>query len=873
ILIGKQLGAKGPSRKTWYSLEPQFSLCWSKLRSGLILECSNPVIVNGVVIGHVYSTITFLDLIKIIWSFIAAILISMAVSWWIALLTNRRITNRIKNNLNLLLLDGFSYHRDFNYHELDAIYHKNFQVYLNLQRSEKQKSDMLVNCPWGYMILDSKGHFIEMNEKGASCLGYSRQDFIGTSLEKWRASLPFLFQTLSRGIKSEGKAQVFNPILKEERILYICSFPVVMNNGEEGLMTWFVDITEQVRAQEVMERSNRKMNNILESISDAFFTVDQNLCYTYLNKSAEKLLYGGERQNFIGKAATQVLPDYDSKTFIELLNHVYLENEPIRYETYSETKDNWVEVSVFPIEDGLAVFASDISNRKRLEKALLEERERYLITLGSIGDGVIATNSQGQIVLMNEAAERLTGYNAQCCVGRALKRVFYVIDDKTSEPFTGTLNKVLFSGVTFYADQAVLVTQDLMEVPIAFSCAPIKNSFGQIIGAVIVFKDLSERLKTEMELQKTQKLESLGILAGGIAHDFNNLLAAILLNTELALHLWQKGENIQKLLTQTISTTYKARNLSAQLLTFSKGGAPIKKTMSIKDLLKETVSFVLRGSSINCVYEIASDLQLVEIDEGQIVQVLNNLIINAKQAMPRGGTITVSARNVDKTTEQPRGKSTTYIEIAIKDQGIGIPKEYLQKIYDPFFSTKSDGTGLGLATTYSIIKRHGGLIEVESQVNSGTTFRIYLPASAQTTVESLAHKEVAASSRKLKILIMDDEEGIRNSVGEMLLNYGYDVVTSADGQETIILYKQSFQSGEPFDVVIMDLTITGGMGGQETIAHLRDIDPKIKAIVSSGYANDRVLSEYERYGFKGIVEKPYTIGTLIEVIDQVTKQQ
>lgn len=854
------------------SKETRSTLLWSKHRQGWVLMTSTPLAVKGKIIGVLYSTTACDGPIKLLGRMIAAVIIAMVLSLAIAFLQNQRTIQRIRRNHNLLLSEGFNVKRDFDYLEFEAVYHKNHQVYLNLERSERQKSEMLANCPWGYMILDAKGKFIEINEKGASSLGYKRQDFIGSTLEIMGFSAPPILRALNKRTKAEGRIRVYQPTLQEERTLFTCSFPSVMNNGEEGIMTWFVDLTEPIRTQEEMERSHRKMENIMESMSDAFFTVDQDLRYTYINKNAERYLAGGSRHLYIGKAATQVLPDYDSKTFIELLNHVYIENEPILYETYSQTKDNWAEVCAFPIEDGLAVFVRDISNRKRLEKALLEERERYRITLSSIGDGVIATDGHGKIILMNEAAENLTGYHAQSCVGRALKRAFYVIDDKTSEPFTGTLKSVLFSGKTLHVDQAVLVTYDLMEIPITLSCAPIKNAIGNIIGAVIVFKDISVRLKTELELQKTQKLESLGILAGGIAHDFNNLLAAILLNTELALDLWQKGKDIRKLLTQTISTTYKARNLSAQLLTFSKGGAPIKKTMSITNLLRETIDFVLRGSSITCDFAIADDLKLVEIDEGQFVQVLNNLIINAKQAMPKGGTISVVARNIFKAPDQPNEKTPSeYIEITIADQGTGIPKEYLEKIYDPFFSTKPEGTGLGLATTYSIIKRHGGYIEVESQVNVGTTFRLYLPVSNQVSAEKSYREETAVSAETFHILIMDDEAEIRSCVQQMLQNYGYQTASAAHGQEAIELYQRSLQSGRPFDVVIMDLTISGGMGGQEAIAHLRDIDPNIKAIVSSGYANDRVLAEYERFGFKGIVEKPYKIETLIEAIRQATK--
>ena len=258
------------------------------------------------------------------------------------------------------------------------------------------------------------------------------------------------------------------------------------------------------------------------------------------------------------------------------------------------------------------------------------------------------------------------------------------------------------------------------------------------------------------------------------------------------------------------------------------------------------------------------------MDEGQISQVINNLIINAKQAMPKGGVIKIIAENIVIDTDN-RFNPGKYIKISIKDQGIGIPRENLTKIFDPFFTTKKDGNGLGLASAYSIITRHDGYIELESQRYIGTTFYIYLPASDTSRIEIETRNEVAATGEGYKILFMDDEEEIRNSVGEMLSFYGYQVVPTKDGAEMIEEYKRAMNDGDPFAAVIMDLTIPGGMGGQEALAYLRDIDPKIKAIISSGYANDPVMAEYERYGFTGVVTKPYEIDELNEVLTKVLR--
>ena len=509
----------------------------------------------------------------------------------------------------------------------------------------------------------------------------------------------------------------------------------------------------------------------------------------------------------------------------------------------------------------MAGIALDITERiRKTDEILASERELLKVTLNSLGEGVVATDQQERIILMNESAANLTGYSPAEAVGKTLQKILYLIDHQTNKPCVKILAREMPNSLT-------LVTRDLKEIPVAISNSPIKAA-GRIIGAVTVFQDISVKQKTERELLKAEKIESLGILAGGIAHDFNNILAAILSNIQLAMFKLTKNEDIKPYLLNTIETTRKASDLTKQLLTFSKGGAPVKKNTSLNELIKDTSEFVLRGSKMKAKYLIPDDLCTVNIDEGQISQVIHNLIINAKQAMPLGGIIEIKVENIT-IKENTRFKPGKYLRITIKDQGIGILKEHLPKIFDPFFTTKKDGNGLGLATSYSIISQHNGYIEVESQEGAGTSFFIYLPAT-NVLVESVeAKKEIAVTGTGSKILIMDDEVAILNAVGEMLKCYGYQVALTTDGAETIAVYKQAKLSGEPFEVVIMDLTVPGGMGGQEASMQLHDFDPQVKVIISSGYANDPVMADYKRYGFVGVVGKPYKIEELNEVLYQV----
>jgi nitrogen-specific signal transduction histidine kinase/CheY-like chemotaxis protein len=383
-----------------------------------------------------------------------------------------------------------------------------------------------------------------------------------------------------------------------------------------------------------------------------------------------------------------------------------------------------------------------------------------------------------------------------------------------------------------------------------------------------IFRDISERLKLEDEIQKAQRLESAGVLAGGIAHDFNNLLTAVLGNISLAKIYAEPEGNVSVRLSESEKAIQRAKNLTLQLLTFAKGGVPITINVDLSDTIRESTEFVLRGTKLRCICEIPRKLWPVEADPGQINQVLHNLIINAYQVMPDGGECRVVAKNVavDKADSipLPAGK---YIQISVHDKGPGIPKEHLPRIFDPFFTTKAAGSGLGLSTSYAIIKKHGGLLTVDTEMGTGTSFHVYLPASVKSLSTETDNKEGEGVIKgEGWVLLMDDEEFIREIANELLSHLGYEVDLAVDGKEAIDLYRKSMESGKPYDVVIMDLTIPGGMGGMETIVELKKIDPDVKAIVSSGYANDPILADYKKYGFMGMVPKPYKIEELSKAL-------
>ena len=397
----------------------------------------------------------------------------------------------------------------------------------------------------------------------------------------------------------------------------------------------------------------------------------------------------------------------------------------------------------------------------------------------------------------------------------------------------------------------------------------IRNEDQTSVKMFGTFQDITERKQMEDELLKASKLESIGLLAGGLAHDFNNILTAIVGNVSLAKAASEHAGQDTQLLDEAERAAMRATALTRQLLTFSKGGAPVKQLTAIAELLRESVPFVLRGANVRSEFSIADDLWPAEVDGGQVTQVIYNLILNGVQAMPGGGVMRISAENValDTTTALPL-RPGPYVHIAVQDEGSGIREEWLPKIFDPYFTTKSTGNGLGLAMAYSIIDKHNGHITVATEIGVGTTFHVYLPAVTQSgPVEPDEARPILLGAGN--VLVMDDEETIRELTKEMLHRIGYDAEVTRDGAAAVACYQRAFEAGEPFDAVILDLTVPGGMGGREALQWLLAIDPHIKAIVCSGYSNDPVMSAFQEYGFSYRLAKPYTMSELSQALGVV----
>jgi len=540
--------------------------------------------------------------------------------------------------------------------------------------------------------------------------------------------------------------------------------------------------------------------------------------------------------------------------FLMILN---LATQERYVEIYAPIRHN---LHIWAIPLFLGVYWSEVKiSLQKTTEDLLNERSRSESIISAMGDGISIQDVDFTVVYQNQVHKDLVGPR----VGEYCYQA-YAERQTPCEPCPVALT--LADGMMHRIERTVTLSGMVRHLEI--TACPLRDASGRVIAGIEVVRPIDERKRLQEETVKSAKLESLGLLAGGLAHDFNNYLTSILGNIGLAMRSFEKDDDGLERLNDAEKATLRAAELTRRLLTFAKGGSPVKQSASLADVARDSVKFTLSGSNVRAEYVFPEDLSPVEIDTGQMSQVFNNLAINALHAMPAGGTLTVAARNIRVCDELPPLLAGEYVRVSVIDTGVGIPAEHLAKIFDPYFTTKQEGSGLGLSSVYSILRNHEGYITVESIPGSGTTFHLYVPVSQRPATAS----RVAPARRTQgqgRVLVMDDDPQIRQVVGHMLRSVGYECATAPDGKTAVEAYQSALAANDRFLAVIMDLTIPGGMGGEEAMRHLLAIDPKVKAFVTSGYSNNSVLSDFRSHGFTGVIAKPFSIDTLSSALRSV----
>jgi len=665
-------------------------------------------------------------------------------------------------------------------------------------------------------------------------------------------------------------------------------------DAQDGLL-----VEELLDSGRIFQRSLHKFVELMEQQIVLLDELEENrkdLIYQ-IDSMKQKLLFNRDRlNNKMGIVRTIMLvivvllvliSYFKSRWIIDSISEIVRETEKIEIDFHYRIEDDPLINTEFKvlvqalnsmageIEQRVGKLNEEIDQRVMAEKKLSLEKERLAVTLESIGDGVITSDKNGRVVFLNKVAEKLTGWSLEEARGKPVEHVMHIVDQRTGEPCPSPVNEVLKKGgIIELADKVSLITKDGSIISIADSGAPIQGSGNQIIGVVLVFRDVTERQRMEDELMKMKKLESLGVMAGGIAHDFNNILMAILGNIQLASRYIDKENKAAELLVESGKAANKAKGLTQQLLTFSRGGYPVKKAASVERLIKDSSCFILRGSHVGCKYHFGDDLWLVDMDQGQISQVIQNVTLNAAHAMHEGGLIAISCENISDIKQEAglEANQEEYVKITITDKGQGIALEDLDRIFDPYFTTKTEGEGLGLAVSYSIVKKHNGFIQVDSEINKGTTVTIYLPAVPGVTLEANPEQDISDDC-KGTIMVMDDNVMVLQITTAILRHLGYDVICVKDGREAIDRYKEMNEAQTPIDVIIMDLTIPGGMGGEEAVKEILKIDRGARVIVASGYSEEKILADYKEYGFQGALSKPFELQEISRILEKVLKAE
>ena len=744
-------------------------------------------------------------------------------------------------------------------------------------KSEEKFRSLFNNASDAIFIHDWKWNILEVNDVACHQLGYSRDELL--KLKPQDFSLPEQAEKMAENIEAlHNTGHIIietNHVTRKKEVIPVEISARSIQYGEHSAILSIVrDITARKRA----EGELRKLSSAVKQSPASIVITDIEGNIEYVNPKFTKTT-GYTYEEAIGQNPRILKSGEQSPELYKNLWDTITSGKEWSGAFHNKKKNGelfWESVSISPVvdEDGvitnfLAV-KEDITDRKRAEEALRVSKEKYVLAMDVSSDGIWDRNLVTGETYYSPRWKEMLGYHDDDIPNSYYEWTKRLHPDDRERVFKN-LKDHREGKTKLYMNEYRLRHKDGSYRWVMAKGAIIKDENGRPARFVGSHADITERKAMEEHLLKTQKLESVGVLAGGIAHDFNNILTAIVNNVHFAKECVVENVNVDEiveLLESANDACFRAKDLTKQLLIFSKGGAPVLKTVSIVELLKVTAEFSLRGTNVKAVCDIQNDLWSVNADEGQINQVINNLLINAQQAMPDGGIIEVGAENLHVShTDDLLLEEGKYVILAFKDNGKGMSGEIINKIFDPYFSTKEQGSGLGLSTSYSIINNHKGYLEVASEEGKGSTFYIYLPAS-QNTIEARGRETKSPTKCEGRILVLEDDEAIIKTLRYILNKSGFEAEYSMDGAEAIQIYKETMNSEKRFDAVMLDLTIPGGMGGKECIERLKSIDPNIKGIVCSGYSDDPVIANHEKYGFCDVISKPYQI---YEIREKLTK--
>jgi len=756
---------------------------------------------------------------------------------------------------------------------------KRIQYEESLRESEEKYRTLVELSPDPVVILQDGFHKL-FSSAITRTFGYTKTDikkglaFMQHVLDKDKKTVRKRYEDRLKGKKVSKNFRI--DIIAKNGTIIPCetSASLMQYKGKPADLVIIRDISERLQFENALRESEELFRSLTEKSPNMIF-INQEGRIVFANEKCIKILgYShhdlyAESFNFLTLIAPESV-DLIKKKY--RLHQTQKEVEPYEYTLIAKDGRkieaiNSTRLITYKGKPAILGVVTDITARKQIETALQTSEERFRRIFEDGPLGMMLSRPDNTLVSINTRACEMLDYSEKEI--KELGKNSFIHPDDFDLENKGKIKALITGKLPFLKKEVRYIRKDGDIIWADTTACLIRDQQGKPIYLLAMLEDITTQRKMEEELRKIQKLESISVLAGGIAHDFNNIMTGIIGGVSLAMTEVDQDSAVMQTLQDTQNAAFRARDLTQRLLTFSKGGAPILKTTSIKTLLKDSAIFAIHGSNVTCTYDLSDDLKPVKIDEGQISQVINNLAINSVQAMPEGGTITIAAENVtlsenDIVSLDP-GK---YIKVSVADQGNGIPETHLAKIFDPFYSTKTRGSGLGLATSFSIIKRHNGYITAESEVDKGATFTFYLPAS-NSDKERGKPKNRNIQKGSGTILIVDDDAFVRLAVTKILVKLGYTIDQAANGEEAVEKFTAAQKSDTPFDLVITDLTIPGGMGGVETTAELKKIDPAVKVIVSSGYSTDPILAHYEEYGFAGRIAKPYTIEEISKTIHAV----